>query len=222
MDFFARLDAVRDRWNVLEHPFYKGWNEGALSRADIGFYAGEYRHAVVALAEAMGAAARAAEPAVKAELEQHAADEAAHIELWDAFGDSVGAVHDQEPRPETRACAEAWTAGETTLERLVATYAVEAAQPAISKTKLEGLIRHYGVDEGPATEYFALHAELDVMHAERSRELIADRLEGADADRLLEVAEAALRGNWELLDGVVDARQMGQAQARSAGRALAG
>ena len=209
MDFFTRLDTVRDRWNVLEHPFYKGWNEGALSREDIGFYAGEYRHAVVALADAVSAAARAAEPAVKAELEQHAADEAAHIELWDAFGDAVGAEHGHEPRPETRACAEAWMAGETTLERLVATYAVEAAQPEISKTKLEGLVRHYGVDEGPATEYFALHAELDVLHAEHSRELIEDRLEGADADRLLEVAETALRGNWELLDGVVNARRMG-------------
>ncbi len=209
MDFFTRLDAVRNRWNVLEHRFYLDWNEGALSREDIGFYAGEYRHAVVALADAMRAAARAAEPAVKAELEQHAAEEAAHIELWDAFGQAVGAQPGHAPRPETRACAEAWTAGETTLERLVATYAVEAAQPAISKTKLEGLVRHYGVDEGPATEYFALHAELDVMHAEHSRELIEDRLEGADADRLLEVAETALRANWELLDGVVHARRTG-------------
>ncbi|MDQ3586939.1 MAG: iron-containing redox enzyme family protein [Actinomycetota bacterium] len=209
MDFFTRLDAVRERWNVLEHPFYTGWSQGALSREDIGFYAGEYRHAVVALADAMGAAARAAEPAIRAELEQHAAEEAAHIELWDAFGKAVGAENGHEPRPETRACAAAWTAGETVLEHLVATYAVEAAQPAIAKTKLEGLIRHYGMDERPATEYFALHAELDVTHAEHSRELIEDRLEGADADRLLEVAETALRGNWELLDGVVRARPMG-------------
>jgi len=208
VDFFTRLDAVRERWNVLEHPFYKGWNEGALSREDIGFYAGEYRHAVVALADAVDSAARAAEPAIRAELEQHAAEEASHIELWDAFGDAVGAEPSHEPLPETRACAEAWTAGETALERLVATYAVEAAQPAISKTKLEGLVRHYGIDGGPATEYFALHAELDVMHAEHSRELIEDRLEGADADRLLEVAETALRGNWELLDGVVRSRHM--------------
>ena len=208
MDFFTRLDAVRERWDVLEHPFYERWSQGSLSREDLGFYAGEYRHAVVALAEAMRAAARAAEPAVKAELEQHAAEEAAHIELWEAFGDAMGAEYTREPRPESRACAEAWTAGETALEHLVATYAVEAAQPAISKTKLEGLVRHYGVEAGSATEYFALHAELDVVHAERSRELIAGRLEAADADCLLELAETALRGNWELLDGVERAREM--------------
>ena len=46
------------------------------------------------------------------------------------------------------------------------------------------------------------------MHAEHSRELIEERLEGADAERLLELAETALRGNWELLDGVVRSRHM--------------
>jgi pyrroloquinoline-quinone synthase len=202
VDLFSRLDAVSRRWDVLEHPFYQRWNAGELSREELGFYAGEYRHAVVALAEAVGAAARAAEPAVAAELDQHAAEEAAHIELWDAFGDAVGAQSGHEPLPETRACAQSWNAGDTLLEHLVTTYAVEAAQPEISKTKLEGLVRHYGVEEGRATEYFALHAERDVEHAEHSRALIEERLEGADGERLLELAEAALRGNWALLDGV--------------------
>ncbi len=206
VDFFARLDAVRDRWDVLQHPFYKRWSDGELEPAELGFYAGEYRHAVVALADATRSAARAAEPAIKAELEQHAAEEAAHIELWDTFGEAVGFEPGAEPRPETRECVEGWTAGETALDHLVATYAIEAAQPAISKTKLEGLVRHYGLEEGPATEYFSLHCERDVEHAEHSRRLIEERLEGADADHLLEIAETALKGNWRLLDGVEDAR----------------
>jgi len=202
VDFFRRLDAISRRWNVLEHPFYQRWSAGRLSREELGFYAGEYRHAVVALAEAMDAAARAAEPAVAAELEQHAAEEAAHIDLWDAFGDAVGAESHHEPLEQTQECARSWKAGDSLLDHLVTTYAVEAAQPAISRTKLEGLVRHYDVPEGPATEYFSLHAELDAEHAEHSRALIEQRLEGADAERLLDLAEAALRGNWRLLDGV--------------------
>ena len=31
MDFFADLDAVRRRWNVLEHPFYTRWSAGELT-----------------------------------------------------------------------------------------------------------------------------------------------------------------------------------------------
>jgi pyrroloquinoline-quinone synthase len=203
--FFERLDALRSQWNVLEHSFYVRWSEGSLSREQLSAYAGEYRHAVVALAEAAEAAATASEPAVRAELEEHAAEEAAHVELWDEFARALGADLERDPNPETNVCCAAWTAGRGELENLVTLYTIESGQPAISQTKLEGLVRHYGfVAASPATEYFALHAERDVEHAAHSRRLIEDRLEGADHERLLEVAEAALKGNWLLLDAVAE------------------
>jgi pyrroloquinoline-quinone synthase len=197
-----RIDERCERWNVLRHPFYVRWSDGELTPRELAFYAGEYRHAVVALAEAMGAAARGAEPAVRTELEAHAAEEARHVQLWDGFARAVGARSGHEPQPETLACVRSWTAGRDGLESLVAAYAIESGQPPISRTKLAGLLEHYGLEEGPATAYFALHAELDVAHAAHSRELIEERLADADLGRLLEVAEAALRGNWRLLDGV--------------------
>jgi pyrroloquinoline-quinone synthase len=199
---FDRLADVQRRCNVLEHPFYVRWSSGELTREELSWYAGEYRHAVVALAEATAATARAAEPAVRAQVAEHAAEEAEHIELWDAFARAVGADLEQEPAAETAECAAAWTAAGDALEGLVVLYAIESAQPAVSRTKLEGLVEHYGMEEGPATEYFGLHAERDHEHAAQSRELIEERLDGADEDRLVAVAEAALRGNWTLLDGV--------------------
>ena len=202
MDFFDRLEAARERWNVLEHSFYTRWSAGELTTEELGFYAGQYRHAVVALAGSLRSAAESAEPPLRKPLERHAAEEEAHVALWDRFGEAVGADDAAEPRPETARCVESWSAGRDTLERLVASYAVESGQPAVSRTKLEGLVAHYAVDKGPATEYFSLHAELDVEHAAESRALIEERLEGADHERLLELAEDALRGNWELLDGV--------------------
>ncbi len=202
MPLFDRLADVQRRCNVLEHPFYVRWSSGELTREELSWYAGEYRHAVVALAEATAATARAAEPAVRAQVAEHAAEEAEHIELWDAFARAVGADLEQEPAAETAECAAAWTAAGDALEGLVVLYAIESAQPAVSRTKLEGLVEHYGMEEGPATEYFRLHAERDHEHAAQSRELIEERLDGADEDRLVAVAEAALRGNWTLLDGV--------------------
>ena len=203
MELFDHLAAVRRRWDALEHPFYRRWSEGELTRRELAYYAGEYRHAVVALAEATRMAARAAEPAVRAELEEHAAEEAAHIELWDAFLDGVGGERDREPRPETAACVDAWTGATDALEGLAVLWSIESAQPAISRTKLDGLVAHYGVEEGPATEYFSLHSELDHEHAAHSRRLIEERAGDVDADRLVAAAERALRGNWALLDGVV-------------------
>ena len=105
--------------------------------------------------------------------------------------------------PETAECAAAWEGeGRDFAGHLVALYAIESAQPAISRVKADGLREHYGFDAGPATAYFDLHAELDVEHAAAERALIEPRLDGADADALLAEAEGVLRANWELLDGV--------------------
>ena len=206
MDVIDRLDAVRERWNVLRHPFYLRWSAGTLERSELAFYAGEYRHAVVALAEATARAAEAAEPRLSAELSRHAVEEAAHVSLWDDFAAALRARTDRTPRPETASCAEAWTGGDDLIERLAVLYAVESAQPAISQAKLDGLRTHYamGADE-PGAAYFAVHSERDHEHAAQSRRLLRDRAGEGDADRLAERAEAALRGNWQLLDGV-DAR----------------
>jgi pyrroloquinoline-quinone synthase len=188
---FERLDAVSDRWNVLRHPFYRRWECGELTRDELAYYAGEYRHAVVALA---GLAASASD-------ESHAAEEAAHVSLWDDFAAAVGADLDRPPRTETTECAQAWS-GEG-LEGVAALYAIESAQPEISRAKLDGLVRWYGFEPGTkGTRYFDLHAERDHDHAARSRDVLAERARPEDVDRLVGAAEAALRGNWALLDGV--------------------
>ena len=48
-------------------------------------YAGEYRHAVLALARGVGAGGGKAGPEHRAGLERHAEEEAAHVALWDEF-----------------------------------------------------------------------------------------------------------------------------------------
>lgn len=202
MDFFDRLQPLRDRWNVLEHPFYQRWSEGTLEREELSFYAGEYRHAVIALAEAVDAAARASRPEAEAQLAEHASEEAEHVDLWDGFAEALHADLDREPLPETVACREAWTAGRDELENMVAAFTIESGQPAIAATKLTGLRERYGFEEGPATEYFSQHSDRDHEHAAQMRDLIEERLADADLDRLLAVAEGVLRGNWGLLDGV--------------------
>jgi pyrroloquinoline-quinone synthase len=187
----ALIDAAARRWNVLEHPFYQRWSAGELSAAELAEYAAQYRHAVVALADAAAAAGN----------DEHAREEASHVALWDAFAEACGSVA-VEANAETSECAEAWRAGDDRLEHLAVLYAIESAQPEISRTKLEGLTAHYGFAEGPATEYFALHAERDLEHAAESRAELERLASPEDAERLAARAEAALRGNWRLLDGV--------------------
>jgi pyrroloquinoline-quinone synthase len=193
---------VHSRWNVLDHPFYVRWSRGELSADDLALYAGQYRYAVVALAAAADGAAHA-DGAERAELAAHAGEEAAHVSLWDEFARAAGTEGPQPAEPETAECADAWAGdGRDLLGHLVALYAIESAQPAISRVKADGLREHYGFAVGPATAYFDLHAERDVEHAADGRALIAERLEGADEDALVAEAERVLRANWTLLDGV--------------------
>jgi pyrroloquinoline-quinone synthase len=211
MDILARLDRTRSACNVLEHPFYERWSAGELSAGELACYAGEYRHAVLALAGASQAAAAKAGPEHAAGLQRHAEEEEAHVELWDEFARAAGmreAPAGNGPLDETRACVQAWTAGEDLLEHLAVLYAIEAGQPEVSRTKLEGLTEHYGYSaEGPAVEYFRVHEERDVEHARAAGELIEELLGECDdadarAERMVARAGTALRGNWELLSGV--------------------
>jgi pyrroloquinoline-quinone synthase len=196
VDLIERIDAARARWNLLQHPFYRRWSCGELSREDLAHYAGEYRHAVVALAAT-------AAKADGLDGSAHAREEAEHVALWDDFAAAFDSDTTRPPAAETAECVRAWTAPEDPLGALAVLYAVEAGQPEVSRVKLEGLRDHYEVGEGePASAYFALHADLDREHAARSRRLLAEHAGPEDDELLAELAEDALRGNWALLDGV--------------------
>jgi pyrroloquinoline-quinone synthase len=196
MSLIARLDDARRRRNILEHPFYTCWERGELTLSELSTYAGEYRHAVVALA----GAAEAAAPLAGTE---HAEEERAHVGLWDQFAAALDADLDRDAHPETHRCAAAWTSARDPVEALAILYAIEAGQPEVSRTKLTGLVEHYGFEESAeGTAYFRLHAELDHEHAAHSRRLLEQHVSPEDEDRLVAAAERALEGNWELLDGV--------------------
>jgi len=191
MELCSRIDEARRSWDVLGHPFYTRWERGELRREELAFYAGEYRHAVAALARAADAAGDV----------EHAREEAEHLSLWDDFAAALDAPLDRDPTAETEACADAWGRADR-LEALAVLYAVESAQPAISQTKLAGLVEHYGFGaDDPAAEYFRLHAERDLEHAKAAREALAEA-PPARRSELAAAAERALEANWRLLDGV--------------------
>lgn len=204
-DVWQEIEEARKRWNVLEHPFYQRWSAGELSREELARYSGQYHHATAAIARLSTDVAESAPEAERAELRRHAEEEAAHIALWDGFVEAVGGEVAAEPNAETQECVDAWTADDGRLSQLVRLYAIESGQPAISKTKREGLAAHYGIGDGPGNEYFRVHEKADVEHAAEGRALIEGHLDGADPEALAAAAESAFEANWRLLDGVTAA-----------------
>ena len=196
---WQRIERSRERWDVLRHPFYQRWSNGELSADELAFYSGQYRHAVEAIAK-MSAAAADALPE-RPELRRHAAEELGHVRLWDGFVAASGGQSAAEPTSETTACVRSWTAAGDPAELLARLYAIESSQPAISRTKLDGLLGSYGYEEGAGTAYFSVHESRDVAHADEVRGLI-DELDEVDEHAVVAAAESAYRANWRLLDSV--------------------
>jgi pyrroloquinoline-quinone synthase len=200
LTIWDRIESARERWTVLRHPFYERWTAGALTSDELARYSGQYRHAVEAIAEVSHQVAAAAPG--RPELRQHAAEERRHVELWDEFVTATGGDAGSAPTPETAGCVSAWAADGDLLSKLVTLYAIETAQPEISRVKREGLVSSYGFANGAGTRYFEVHERRDAQHAAQARELLEELADEADADRLVAVAEGAYRANWRLLDGV--------------------
>ncbi len=210
-----RIEEARARHNVLEHPFYVRWSDGELTSEELARYSGQYRHATEAIAKLSADVVDSAPAEARDELRRHADEEQGHIGLWDDFVEAAGGTISAEPTPETAGCVHEWTAPTGYVEALATLYAIESGQPEIAKIKREGLVELYGMNEGAATEYFRVHEQADVEHAEGSKRLIAKAIAAAaeakpssdesgdgDEDRVVAAAEAAFKANWRLLDGV--------------------
>lgn len=196
-----RIEEARSRHDVLQHPFYIRWSAGELSAEDLASYSGQYRHAVEAIAELSEQAA--AELPDRPELRGHAREEQSHVALWDGFVDAVGGDKAAAPNAETTECVEVWTERDGALGALGRLYAIESGQPQISITKLDGLERHYGVDDPAGRGYFTVHRGRDIEHAAEGREILESLIaDEADEDLVVAAAERAFDANWRLLDGV--------------------
>jgi pyrroloquinoline-quinone synthase len=199
---WERIEESRARHNVLEHPFYVRWSAGELTPEELARYAGQYRHATEALARLCDQAADQAPPERRDEIAAHAAEEEAHVGLWDGFVEAAGGEIGAEPTPETSECVTAWTAPDGYLAQLARLFAIESGQPEIARVKREGLARFYGIDGGTGSEYFRVHEGADEAHADESRRLIEEAMSPDDADAVVAAADSAFRANWRLLDGV--------------------
>ena len=201
-NMWDRIEEARSEWNVLEHPFYQRWSAGELTREELADYSGQYRYATEAIATMSAGIAAAAPTEERAGLEAHAREEAAHVEMWDGFVREVGGDVDAAPNAETTECVHAWTKLDGFGAQMARMYAIESGQPAISKTKAEGLAAHYDIHDGPGNRYFTVHETMDVHHAEAGRKLIESHMNEFSEDELVAAAEEAFKANWRLLDGV--------------------
>src|SRR6201998_4369316 len=95
--FWQELESRTSKYDLLCHPFYRAWSEGALTRDDLRSYAGDYYHHVAAFPTYLAALySRLEESELRHAIAANLADEEgldghpgnrAHHELWLDFAE---------------------------------------------------------------------------------------------------------------------------------------
>lgn len=210
MKLIDRLNEVIAEKHLLKHPFYQAWTEGRLNRDVLRRYAGQYFTQVDAFPRFVSSVhSRCPEIEARKVLTENLADEEIHgtdhPELWLRFAEGLGATRDdvkrEVPLAQTRdmvdiffaLASKEWTDG------LCALYAYESQVPAVSKSKIEGLKKFYGVDDDRTLSFFNVHQHYDVEHSRKVGELIEKY---ADPEAAVAATRQAADALWKFLDGI--------------------
>ncbi len=207
----SSIDAEIEKRSLLKHPFYKSWTAGTLSREDLAEYSREYFQLVKAVPELVkNANAFARDGATKTAVTEILTEEREHVELWTKFARALGVTRqtlvDHSGTSSTnRAISQLKGLTRDSLAQVAAAmYAIESEQPKISRTKLDGLKKFYGMDGGDdGTAYFREHEVADVRHAAVWRDVL-NRVGAAGQREALKAAILSLETQNAVLDSVME------------------
>lgn len=190
MELRTRLDGVLDRWNLLEHPFYRAWSAGTLPEEALRRYATEYGAFIGTLSHGW----------TTLDDPETAREEQEHAGLWAEFAASLDAPAGEPRIEETRALVGASRdLFETPAGALGALYAFEAQQPATARSKREGLEAHYRLPQREGS-YFAVHSE----NWHETEKILArlSRLSPEAQEGSVRACERMAEALWNALSGI--------------------
>ena len=209
------IDSKVLEMDLLKHPFYQAWSEGTLSIESLRSYAIQYYKFVNSFPRYLSAVHSNCEDLTirqfilenLAEEENH---EKPHSELWINFGKALSLsredLTESEPNSETKKALETLmdiSRNGSYLEGSAALYAYESRVPDIADAKIDGLKKYYGISDKRGLEYFNLHRDVDVLHAEIWRKIISEAdLTQKAAEKLVDTVERSMKAYNLILDGV--------------------
>lgn len=215
--FLETIEARIAARHVLNHPFYQAWNRGELTREALQDYAAQYYQHVAAFPTYLSAVhSNATDAHTRRLLLMNLIDEEAgfpnHPDLWLQFAEGMGVeantVRNTAPQPETTALIETFRdicRNGSPLEGVAALYAYESQIPEVAQSKVDGLRKHYGIEDEDTLKYFLVHVEADEVHRTQERELLQKSVTTQSAAEAgMEAAERALDAVWNILSGVCE------------------
>ena len=210
--FSKELNIKLDKYHLLNHPFYKSWNEGELTREIIKDYAEQYYQHVKAFPRYISATHSLCEDIEKRKiLLENLNDEenrdADHPKLWKNFALAIGAdaekIEEVEPDQFTKDLIKNFfkNGRSTYAEGLASLYTYERQIPEIAETKIQGLKKYYGVTSKEGLEFFVTHKEADIYHRKECEKLL-DGLSKEEQSKAENAALSTAKYLWNFLSGI--------------------
>ena len=200
-----RIDSEIEKHSLLKHSFYKMWSEGKLTIDHLQGYSKEYFQLVKIVPKFVESISKTTGNSDIST--SNAREEAEHVELWARFATALGVSRSDlisygGSEKTNEAVAKLMGLADLTFEEAVAAmYAYEMELPKISRSKIDGLKKLYGMDSDDATKYFEIHEEADVRHAQVWREIL-QRIPSERHDAVINAAIKSLQAQNNLLDSV--------------------
>jgi pyrroloquinoline-quinone synthase len=194
-------DALSDR-QLLDHPFYRRWEAGELSREELAKYAEQYRHFETMIPQFLTRLRNELSPGVARDLvEANLLDEIAvpsHVELFERFAETLGANH-VPPSPAMRAVIDAYeqVARQGAIPALSGLLAYESQGAAVADSKVAGLAKHYDVP-AEALVFWDEHGSFEGDHAQWTFDALASLQ--PDIDDVRGAARVVGDAWWSFLD----------------------
>jgi pyrroloquinoline-quinone synthase len=203
-----RIDYEIEKHSLLKHVFYQMWSEGKLTINHLQGYSKEYFQLVKVVPKFVENIFNAiADPSLKRAVGQNLKEESEHIEPWIMFSTAMGVQRNDltsyKGENETNMAVSTLSQlTERSLEEAVAAmYAYEKELPKISRSKIDGLKKFYGVQSNEATKYLEIHEEVDLRHSEVWKNILKTIPEEKQ-ERALNAAIISLEAQNKLLDSV--------------------
>ena len=203
-----RIDYEIEKHSLLKHVFYQMWSEGKLTINHLQGYSKEYFQLVKVVPKFVENIFNViADPSLKRSVGQNLKEESEHIEPWIMFSTAMGVQRNDltsyKGENETNMAVSSLSQlTERSLEEAVAAmYAYEKELPKISKSKIDGLKKFYGVQSNEATKYLEIHEEVDLRHSEVWKNILKTIPEDKQ-EYALNAAISSLEAQNKLLDSV--------------------
>ena len=219
--FSKELNKKLDQYHLLNHPFYRSWNDGKLTREIIKDYAEQYYQHVKAFPRYISATHSICEDLDKRKillenLQDEEKDGADHPMLWKNFAVAVGAdenkIENVKKYDFTKKLIDNFfkNGRASYAEGLGSLYTYERQVPEIADTKIRGLKDHYGVNSKKGLEFFEVHKAADVHHREACEKLL-DSLTEEEQLKAEKAALSTAKYLWNFLSGMAVKHNLQQA-----------